>query len=231
MAIYTGTWKDVDGVPFDPNGKVLHDQAGGGTACLRRTGISHHPQHDQLRKVQAYLRDYWFNVLTPTQKYWWCWPTPIGAIPRGGHLHTWGNGWTRFYSAHFAEVWRYGSIADTSEFSDYPHGTTMWISSVSVVAQTVTWNVNYGSDFGTDPFAQAALYQMKPGKEKTPTCWRDTRMLILNGIWDPVGGTFSQEVNVKWPLVQGRTVRFFERIRAAWWWKVWDSLSYPIPYP
>lgn len=231
MAIFTGTWEDGDGIPFDGSAQVLHDQPGGGYVAAKRNRRCRCNQRETNPKIMAYLKDRWFNTLTPLQRQQWGYIGPASPPPRGQWSGQYTNGWIGFVAACYAEVWRFGTTVITGPRNFYSPGLTFWLSKVSVINQTIEWNLTYPAAFGADPYAFACVYQMKPIKSKEPSCWRDTRMIAVNSVWDSTGNTFTQTVNVEFPLVWKRLTRVFARFRYGWAWFHWDSATYPIPYP
>jgi hypothetical protein len=231
MAIFTGTWKDASGVPFDASAQVLHDQPGGGYVGAKRNRRSRCNQRETHPRIIGYLKDRWHNVLTPHQRSLWEQVLPASPIARGKYIGKLANGWIGFCAACYAEVWRFGNTVVTEPKYFYAFNLIFWISHVNVNDQTFEWNLTYPAAFGGDPYAFACIYQMKPTKAKIPTCWRDTRMIAVNSVWDPAGNTFTQTVHAKFRLIWRRTTRVFARFRYGWGWDYWDTDISPIPYP
>lgn len=232
MAIYKGTWKDEYGVPFSPEGKILHQQNPGGTVCLDRHRLTNHPSIKKHREVMAYLQHRWFNVLNDDDRFWW---SHYGSTwPRGSDLFRMMEypGWNYFISAAYAEVWRFGSTTlkspswTTSLYYDYG------ISEVDHINQRIKIKVYYDSAWATTSHRMMVWYQMKPYKVKEPTCWRDTRMINMIVNWHPDGGYFKYWVPAQYRLVEGRTTRINVRQRGGCHYSREDqSYSYTIPYP
>lgn len=230
MAIFTGTWKDVNGVPFTPEGKVLHSTEGGGQVGLGRAGLSHNPERYRLQQVQGYLQDRWFNVLTQNDRDLWEGVTIRGkrGSPIGAGMEY--PGWSSFQIACYAEVWRNGWTDMLGPKYSVAAPFARGISAVDHINQTMTINVTYGSSWAVCPHTMMIWYQMKPTKVKEPTCWRDTRMINMITEWHPDGGSFEYAVPAKFRLEKGRVVRYLIRSRCGFAYAYEYSGTRPIPF-
>lgn len=230
MAIYLGDWKDVNGVPFTPEGQVLHSTAGGGQVGLARAALSHNPQHGRLRPIQAYLYDRWVNVLTNFQKYLWYTGTVGIPVGRMGTQYPYLCGFLKYYSCCYAEVWKQGHTDVTWPNAVQLQSSGEWVQQINPTNQYVTFGQTFSADFLNDDTNLAVIYQMKPTKAKTPTCWRDTRLIAMHKVVDAPGYINYYAHQAQWPLVTGRTARFYFRIRYAGGYRREWSQSYDIPH-
>ena len=104
------------------------------------------------------------------------------------------------------------------------------VEAIDPEAQTLTVRIVYDAPWNLNPYCGLAVYQMSPGKNKTPTCWRDTRLMTW---WEPTGtggGTEDVVCNVRWPLISGTTTRVFWRTRADLNWRSWGTQNIFVPY-
>lgn len=231
MAIFTGTWKDVDGVPFTPEGKIFHATAGGGQVGMSRAGFSNHPQHSKLVKTIGYIRHRWFHILTQPQRDVWDWIAgALGIHKRGDMTYRYTNGFLAFVAAVYVEVWWSGSTNVVSPMGGVVTIHNIWVAAVSWANQTIKFGFSYDQNYAQSTNPVIACYQMKPIKSKVPTCWRDTRLLGLHSPQDVSGGTDYFTFNAKWKLEYQRTVRTYIRVRINNGWGGWWTSSHSIPY-
>jgi len=229
MAIFTGTWKDVDGDPFTPEGQVLHTTAGGGQVSLNRHGNSNPKYQAKFLQIKAYLYHRWSDVLTNFMKYLWY--TAVVGIPTGrmGSQYPYLCGFLKYYSCCFAEVWVTGKTEVTYPYAVQTQASGEWVERAVPGEEYLSFGMSFNQNYYDDETNLCVVYQMKPYKTKTPGCWRDTRIIACHKVVQDDDYVNYFAGKPQWPLEEDRTARFYFRIRYAGGYRREWSQSYQLP--
>lgn len=218
MAIYSGSWRNGDGVPFDWSGKVLHEDEYGGVVCLRRHSVIPPAHRPKFIRIARQIRDRWFNVLSQANRDSYDALAAAGPSSRDSIDRTPTNGYLLYQALVFASYWDHGSTVVLHPEPTAGAFTAATVDAVSVPNQTVTYTAAWASLEPLCILASLAAYQIDPVHVLGPLQWRHTRMIDWTQLLPGHNLGFTHTVDLAWPAVAGDTVRlFFRGNRFPWY--------------
>lgn len=226
--IYTGTWFDDAGVPFDGNAKVIKDTGTCGIATYRRRRLLKRtplpPPYwiwpDPWAPFGLHLHelaDEWAHDLPPGDVAAWEADALDGPSKRGNTDRTETTGWIHWNAAHFAQ--RFYSHDLPSGLPDGPAAQT-WIAPqiyyIHVPDQTVNFITSYTDQMADCTHNILAVYQINPAKVRMSNPWRQTRLVHLGRMTVNDPPYYQATCPLQWPVKVGDLVGLYFRGRARW---------------
>lgn len=230
MAIWTGNWRDGEGVAFDVNAKSTKTSATGGQAAVRRHRIRHHPSHAPFVAAIRRQRDRWWNVLDHLDRAEWDTPPKNQVSRRGGDSLQTASRFLVFNCKGFADQWADGSTA-----VKYPGGAALSPTgagnfSIDLVNQTVTFDLDYPQYWTYTEDPAIVTFQADPRFVRGNGPRYHTRIIGLDHTFPAGPDTYTPTLSLAWPLLSSSTAAFLIRARSgfAWTWSHVELLTPPL---
>ena len=214
MAIFSGSWLDASGDPFDPEAKVLQTWTGGGMAAVRRHAIRPHPERERFIATGNLSRDTWQNVLSSANRSAWATAGITGSTRRGSVLRDPVNGYLAWSCLTWVDLYTNGATSRTSPATEFLTYLTATIVSVNPATQQLTYEYTWTGETIEDLNASVAVYQVNPLYQWSDAPIRQTRLLDLFELPPAPPFTITRTADLRWPLAVGDLARVYFRGRA-----------------
>lgn len=221
MATYAGNWKDVNGVPFSPEGSVITTQPGGGDARQTRQRPRSSAPRRRMAEINGYLRKIWFDELTAAERALWQYVGPASPPARGKNVPGYyGSNWHGFTAFTYADVYRKRETSIRGPRGSYSDFYNAWITTANSGTQWLYLHWTYGSWFGSDPSSAVIAYMVNPKDVRSSVYYKETRIATMHWVFNPIGGQDDYIVEAPFRFNAGDLVKMYFRARHGftWWW-------------